>query len=103
VLSCVLAYAAVGKLGRLAEFADQIAAYRLLPAGVCRPTAALVIGAELTAAALLLPPTSRPVGALLAAGLFGAFVLAQASAAVRGCGSTAAVSAPATSCPRSVR
>lgn len=84
VLSCVLAYAALGKLGRLTEFTGQLAAYRLLPARLSRPTAMLVLGTELGCAGLLVPPASRTFGALLAAVLFGVFLVAQASAMVRG-------------------
>lgn len=88
VLSCVLAYAAFAKLGRLGEFAGQVSAYRLLPARasapVAVPVAVLVVGAELGAAGLLLPPSSRTGGAVLAAILFGAFLAAQAGAVARG-------------------
>jgi hypothetical protein len=84
VLSCVLAYAALAKLGRLAEFAGQVSAYRLLPMRLSSPVAVLVVGAELGAAGLLLPPSSRTGGAVLAAILFGAFLVAQAGAVTRG-------------------
>jgi hypothetical protein len=84
VLSCVLAYAALGKLGRLPGFVDHIAAYRLLPAVLWRPTAVLVIGIELITAGLLVPPATRTFGALVATGLLAAFLTAQAGAVARG-------------------
>src|ERR1700738_133197 len=83
VLSCVLAYAALAKLGRWREFAGQVAAYRLLPGRFSLPCAVLVVGADVGAAGLLLPPLSRTGGAVLAAILFGAFLVAQAGAVAR--------------------
>jgi hypothetical protein len=84
VLSCVLGYAALAKLGRLGEFAGQVEAYRLLPARLSRPVAVLVVGVELGVAGLLLPSSSRTVGAVVAAILFGVFLVAQAGAVARG-------------------
>ena len=84
VLTCVLAYAALGKLGRLAEFIGQLTAYRLLPARLSRAAAVAVLAAELGCAGLLVAPVTRTVGALLAAVLFAVFLVAQASAVVRG-------------------
>ncbi|HEX9335487.1 MAG TPA: MauE/DoxX family redox-associated membrane protein [Pseudonocardiaceae bacterium] len=84
VLSCVLGYAALAKLGRFGEFAGQIEAYRLLPARLSRPVAVLVVGVELGVAGLLLPSSSRTVGAVVAVILFGVFLVAQAGAVARG-------------------
>jgi hypothetical protein len=84
VLSCVLGWAAVGKLGRLREFIGQVGAYRLLPPAIV-PTAALgVVAAELTATVLLVPPPTRPFGAALATGLLAVFLVAQCTAMARG-------------------
>lgn len=84
VLSCVLGYAALGKLGRLREFARQVAAYRLLPAVLVRPAVVVVVLGEILAAVLLVPPGSRPIGAWLATALLTVFLLAQVSAWKRG-------------------
>lgn len=84
VLSCVLGWAAVGKLGRFREFVRQVAAYRLLPAALVRLAAVLVVAGELATAVLLVPPATRPIGAGLATLLLAVFLAAQGSALVRG-------------------
>jgi hypothetical protein len=84
VVSCVLGWAAIGKLGRLREFVRQVAAYRLLPAALVPLSAMVVVAAELTATVLLVPPVTRPLGAALATVLLAVFLVAQAIALVRG-------------------
>jgi hypothetical protein len=84
VLCCVLGYAAIGKLGRLREFARQVAAYRLLPATLVRPAVVVVVTGELASAVLLVPPVSRPLGGWLATALLAVFLAAQISARKRG-------------------
>ncbi|HEX5401938.1 MAG TPA: MauE/DoxX family redox-associated membrane protein [Pseudonocardiaceae bacterium] len=84
VLSCVLGWAAVGKLGRLREFVGQVGAYRLLPALLVPAAAMGVVTAELTATVLLVPPPTRLFGAALATALLTMFLVAQSIAAARG-------------------
>lgn len=84
VLSCVLGWAAIGKLGRLREFVGQVAAYRLLPMSLIRFTAMAVVTGELLTTVLLVPPVSRPLGAALATVLLSIFLFAQVSAVARG-------------------
>ncbi|HKN98101.1 MAG TPA: MauE/DoxX family redox-associated membrane protein [Pseudonocardiaceae bacterium] len=84
VLSCVLGWAAIGKLGRFREFAGQVAAYRLLPALLVLPAALAVLAGELVTTVLLVPPPTRPFGAALATLLLAVFLAAQASALARG-------------------
>jgi hypothetical protein len=84
VLSCVLGWAAIGKLGRMREFVGQVAAYRLLPAAVAPLAAVAVLFGELLTTVLLVPPVTRPVGALLATVLLSVFLCAQVSALLRG-------------------
>jgi hypothetical protein len=84
VLSCVLGWAVLEKLGRLRDFARQVAAYRLLPAVLTAPIAYAVVGAETAAAVTLVPPLTRPFGAALATLLLSVFLFAQLSASARG-------------------
>jgi putative oxidoreductase len=84
VISCVLGWAAIGKLGRLREFMRQVAAYRLLPTLLVPLSAMVVVVAELTATVLLVPPATRTFGAALATLLLAVFLFAQATALVRG-------------------
>lgn len=84
VLSCVLGWAALGKLGRLREFVGQVAAYRLLPAKLVPITALAVVCGELLTTVLLVPPATRSLGALLATVLLSIFLFAQVSALLRG-------------------
>jgi hypothetical protein len=84
VLCCVLGHAALGKLGRLREFAGQVAAYRLLPSVLVRPAVLVVVIGELAATVLLVPPVTRLAGAWLATVLLASFLAAQVSAWTRG-------------------
>lgn len=84
VLSCVLGWAVIGKLGGLREFTGQVAAYRLLPAALVRCAALCVVGGEIAATVLLVPPPTRLYGAALATLLLAVFLFAQASALARG-------------------
>lgn len=85
VLAVVLGVAALGKLRDLPAFARQLAGYRLPPSLFPpRLTAGVVVAAEPAAAVLLLVPAWRAAGALLAAALFGAFLLAAGSVLARG-------------------
>lgn len=83
VLSCIFGWAVIGKLGRLREFVRQVAAYRLLPTVLIGPTACCVVCGELLATVLLVPPQTRPLGAVLATVLLSVFLVAQVSAWVR--------------------
>ena len=84
VLAGVLGWAAAGKLRDRGRFADQLAAYRILPGALSRAAAPAVIGAEMAAALLLLVPAGRPLGAPLATLLLAAFSVALLSAWRRG-------------------
>lgn len=84
VLSCVLGWAAIGKLGRFREFVGQVAAYRLLPLLLVRPAAVGVVAGELITTVLLVPPPTRPFGAGLATVLLAVFLASQVSALARG-------------------
>jgi hypothetical protein len=84
VISCVLGWAAIGKLGRMREFVGQVAAYRLLPAALVPLSAMIVVVAELAATVLLVPPPTRAWGAALATLLLTVFLCAQSIALARG-------------------
>lgn len=84
VLSCVLGWAVLGKMGRLPEFTRQVADYRLLPAQLVAPAARFVVLAEAAGAVLLVPPVTRLYGAALTTALLTAYLAAQISAVVRG-------------------
>lgn len=84
VLSCVLGWAAIGKLGRIREFTGQVAAYRLLPAGLVQLAALAVVCGELLTTVLLVPPGTRSLGAALATIMLSVFLFAQVSAMMRG-------------------
>ena len=80
VLSCVLGWAVLGKLGRLPEFTRQVADYRLLPAALVGPAALAVVFGEAAGAVLLVPPVTRVYGAALATLLLTVYLAAQVSA-----------------------
>lgn len=84
VLSCVLGWAVLGKLGRLPEFTRQVADYRLLPAALVGPAALAVVFGEAAGAVLLVPPVTRVYGAALATLLLTVYLAAQVSAVARG-------------------
>jgi hypothetical protein len=84
VVACVLGWAAIGKLGRLGQFTAQVAGYRLLPAALVPPTAIAVLGAELAATVLLVPPPTRSAGGVLAGLLLAGYLFAQSTALARG-------------------
>jgi hypothetical protein len=84
VLSCVLGWAAIGKIGRMREFTGQVAAYRLLPAIIVPLVALAVLFGELLTTVLLVPPATRPVGAGLATALLSVYLFAQVTALCRG-------------------
>ncbi|MFF4831361.1 MauE/DoxX family redox-associated membrane protein [Streptomyces sp. NPDC001315] len=78
-LGFVFLASACGKLrGRAAfgEFADGLAALRVVPAGRVRPVAMVVAGAEAVVPVLLIVPASAAAGLTLAVLLLGAFTLA---------------------------
>ena len=72
---------------QLREFADSVAALRLLPAGMAGPVAVLVAGAELMVCALLVALPARAATACglgLAAAMLGGFAAAIATGLRRG-------------------
>ncbi|SDZ26912.1 Methylamine utilisation protein MauE [Saccharopolyspora shandongensis] len=80
----VLAFAAIGKLRSVGGFARSIAGYRIFPDRLAPVLARVVIAAELLSAVLLLLPPLRLWGAVLAAGLFAAFLIGMISVLRRG-------------------
>ncbi len=83
-LGGVLLAAASTKLPDMAAFAESVANYRLLPAALVPAAAAAVVGAELTAGALLVAGRHARAAALVTAALLAAFAVALASALLRG-------------------
>ncbi|TDD74525.1 hypothetical protein E1293_29400 [Actinomadura darangshiensis] len=84
VLIVVLAAAVAGKVRDVRGFGSVVAGYRILPDRLATPAAAAVLAAETVAAVLLAVPATRRWGALLAAVLFAAFLIAMASVLRRG-------------------
>ena len=66
----LLARAAVHKLAQWREFVAVVQNYRIVPERIAGMAAAIVTGCELSASLLLLLPTTRTSGALVAAFLF---------------------------------
>lgn len=88
-VAIVLLSAGLTKVSKSSGFAEQIADYGILPYGASKIAARLIPTAELAAAGLLAigligPAPAREVGGLIAVGLFAVFLLALASAQLRG-------------------
>ncbi len=83
-LGAVFVVAAVLKLADLQAFSETIANYRLLPAAWSPPLATSLVGTELLLGVTMLAGRMRRACALVALVLIGAFVVAMASALVRG-------------------
>jgi hypothetical protein len=84
VLACLLGFSGLKKGMALAVFSEQLADYRLVPYRITRVAAVALISAELSAALLLLIPSTRQEGAMLAATLLATFVLAMVISLARG-------------------
>jgi len=83
-LGLVFAWAAIGKLGDPATFADDIANYRLVPASWVGPIAVTVPGVELTVAALLIVGACTRAAAVITSGMLVVFTVAIVQALGRG-------------------
>lgn len=90
LFSCWLAVgvfgtAAIGKVRRFGEFAESVAALRIVPGRVVRPVAVGVVAVELTIVALCAVPWApfAPAGLLLGAGVLVIFAVAAMSARLR--------------------
>lgn len=83
-LAAVLGFASASKLRSLTVFREQVADYRLVPYEATWIVAGIVVAAEALAAALLVVPTTRRVGAIVAAPLLALFLIALVSAWRRG-------------------
>ncbi|HEX3549465.1 MAG TPA: MauE/DoxX family redox-associated membrane protein, partial [Candidatus Elarobacter sp.] len=84
VLGAIFLVAGLAKMGHFAEFAQQIAAFRLLPREVIAPAALLMPFVEVAIGALLIAGLFTRTVACIAAVLLLAFDLAIASAVMRG-------------------
>ena len=80
----ILIVAGISKVGHAAEFAAQIAAFRLLPEGVIAPMAVELPFLEILVGAFLVLGLFTRVSAWIAVAMFAAFDGAIASAVVRG-------------------
>ena len=85
----VLLISALPKARKPAEFAEQVADYKVLPARIAPVVARLVLSAEFVAGLMLLgslslTPLVRQVGAALAVTLFALFSVALGTALARG-------------------
>jgi uncharacterized membrane protein YphA (DoxX/SURF4 family) len=99
-LAALFLYAGAVKLADPAGFAVDIANYRVLPAWLVPPLAAMLPGVEIACGACLLWPRARRSAAWLTLALLGAFTLAVGQALARGinleCGCFGASRAPVT-------
>jgi uncharacterized membrane protein YphA (DoxX/SURF4 family) len=84
VLGAILIVAGAAKVGHAAEFAAQIAAFRLLPEALIAPMAVEMPFIEILVGALLIAGLFTRVTAWIAVAMFAAFDGAIASAVVRG-------------------
>lgn len=100
-LGGVLLYAAIGKWPAPRAFAEDVANYRLLPAGLVPVGAVAMLGAEVVLGAALVLGLWLREAALLSTLLFALFTAAVGSALGRGlkieCGCFGAGGSPATS------
>ena len=80
----VLVVAVVSKVRDIPGFAAAIDAYRIVPSRLTRAAAVGVLATETGTALLLAVPVTRRWGAVLAAALFAAFLVAMASVLRRG-------------------
>jgi uncharacterized membrane protein len=100
LLGVLFLYAGIAKLADVRTFAADIANYRMLPAVVIGPFAALVPGVEVACGLALLSARTARAGALLATGLLVAFTIAAMQALARDinidCGCFGSVRAPVT-------
>jgi putative oxidoreductase len=84
VLGAILVWAGAAKIGHAAEFAAQIAGFRLLPQPVVAPLALLLPFLEILTGGYLILGLFTRAAAWVAVGMFAAFDGAIASAVVRG-------------------
>jgi uncharacterized membrane protein YphA (DoxX/SURF4 family) len=83
-LAVVFIYAAIGKITHPGEFAEAVAAFKLLPIVLVNVFAIILPWIELASGLALLHRVSARHGALLIAGLNLIFMIAAASALARG-------------------
>jgi len=84
LLALAFGYAALTKVGDMQQFAEQVANYQLLPAGLVPAVAAAVVGVEIACAVLLLLGLLVRPAALVAVLLLAAFIGALSLALARG-------------------
>jgi uncharacterized membrane protein YphA (DoxX/SURF4 family) len=83
-LGALFLWAAGTKVPDVAAFAESVANYRLLPAGLVPAAAAAVLGIELVVGLLLVAGRWTRGAALVAAGLLAAFTAGLSQALLRG-------------------
>ena len=76
--------AALHKISEQGRFQGVLADYGLLPEAALRPASTLLPVAEIIVALLLVVPSTRPAGAVLAAGLLSVYALAMTTNLLRG-------------------
>jgi len=84
VIGGIFIVAGAAKMGHFAEFAQQIAAFRILPQPLVAPMAVLMPFVEIVVGACLVAGFSTRVAAWIAVALLFVFDVAIASAVVRG-------------------
>jgi len=84
LLGIVFIYAASGKIGDPADFAQAIANYQILPSGWINPTALFLPWLELVCGLGLITGICKQASALLVTLMLGVFTAALAYAAYRG-------------------
>lgn len=84
VSALILISAGLAKIQRTKRFKDTLSEYRIMPAAMVGPVAALLPPAEIGLGIALLAPAGNAISALLAAGLFLAFAMAIAINLSRG-------------------
>ena len=83
-MAAIFLYASLGKIREPLQFADSIAAFKLLPAPFINPLALSLPLFEAGCAVLLLAPSTRRIGALAVALICATFFTALLSALLRG-------------------
>lgn len=84
VLGGLFIWAALTKLPNMAQFAEETANYRMLPAAIVPVFSAGLVGIELLAGLLMILGLSVRATALIVSGLLSAFTVGVAQALLRG-------------------
>ncbi len=84
LLGGLFLWASATKVPDMGAFAESVANYRIVPAGLVSVTAAMVVGVEILASVALIANVWSRGAALILAGLLAVFTVGLASALARG-------------------